>query len=251
MSLKLSPAQALLDWGRPTSPSDITSLFAQYLSGNLQCLPWCDEPLHSETSAITNVLAKLTAQKGWWTVASQPAVDGVRSSDATYGFGPKGGYIYQKAFVEFWASGADVEKLAERVAQNEEATGVREVTFYAGSKDQGWKTNMTRGDANAVTWGVFAGKEIVTPTLIEEVSFKAWKVRLTVGHLHPVQSTNNFMFPLRQDEAFEIWSEWSKLFPQSSESRKCLESIMDEYWLVSVVHHDYKNSSGLWDFLLQ
>jgi methylenetetrahydrofolate reductase (NADPH) len=37
-------------------------------------------------------------------------------------------------------------------------------------------TNMEEGDANTVTWGVFPGKEIVQPTIIEEVSFCAWKV---------------------------------------------------------------------------
>lgn len=37
-------------------------------------------------------------------------------------------------------------------------------------------TNMDDGAANTVTWGVFPGKEIVQPTIIEEVSFLAWKV---------------------------------------------------------------------------
>lgn len=31
---------------------------------------------------------------------------------------------------------------------------------------------------NAVTWGVFPGKEIVQPTIIELVSFEAWRVSL-------------------------------------------------------------------------
>jgi methylenetetrahydrofolate reductase (NADPH) len=39
-------------------------------------------------------------------------------------------------------------------------------------------TNMDEGAANTVTWGVFPGKEIVQPTIIEEVSFCAWKVTL-------------------------------------------------------------------------
>jgi len=28
-----------------------------------------------------------------------------------------------------------------------------------------------------VTWGVFPGKEIIQPTIVEAVSFMAWKVR--------------------------------------------------------------------------
>jgi methylenetetrahydrofolate reductase (NADPH) len=35
---------------------------------------------------------------------------------------------------------------------------------------------MDERAANTVTWGVFPGKEIVQPTIIEEVSFCAWKV---------------------------------------------------------------------------
>jgi len=44
-------------------------------------------------------------------------------------------------------------------------------------------TNMDDGAANTVTWGVFPGKEIVQPTIIEEVSFCAWKVCYFVSHL--------------------------------------------------------------------
>jgi hypothetical protein len=44
-------------------------------------------------------------------------------------------------------------------------------------------TNMDDGAANTVTWGVFPGKEIVQPTIIEEVSFCAWKVCHFFSHL--------------------------------------------------------------------
>jgi methylenetetrahydrofolate reductase (NADPH) len=44
------------------------------------------------------------------------------------------------------------------------------------SQQGGFMTNMDDGAANTVTWGVFPGKEIVQPTIIEEVSFLAWKV---------------------------------------------------------------------------
>lgn len=258
VSLKLSPQEALQAWGRPMHAKDISTLFSKYLDGSLPVLPWCDEPLYQETSSITPFLSKLIATKGWWTVGSQPAVDGVRSDDATYGFGPKGGYIYQKSFVEFWATREDVVRLAQRVNQLEEEQGCRDVTFYASAhpkyeKSAGWLTNMDKGDANAVTWGVFAGKEVVTPTLIEEVSFKAWRVS-------PVQSTlpscDLFVELIRvekkkiQDEAFEIWGEWSRLYPASSASRQLLESVMEDRWLVSMVHHDYKRPAALWEFLL-
>jgi hypothetical protein len=32
-----------------------------------------------------------------------------------------------------------------------------------------------------VTWGVFPGKEIIQPTIVEAISFMAWKVPISVN----------------------------------------------------------------------
>jgi hypothetical protein len=56
---------------------------------------------------------------------------------------------------------------------------MREIAMYTPRlklKQGGFMTNMDERAANTVTWGVFPGKEIVQPTIIEEVSFCAWKV---------------------------------------------------------------------------
>ena len=46
------------------------------------------------------------------------------------------------------------------------------------------------GRANAVTWGVFPGREVLQPTVVEFHSFMAWK-----------------------DEAFAVWLEdWASLY---------------------------------------
>lgn len=37
-------------------------------------------------------------------------------------------------------------------------------------------TNCDELQPNAVTWGVFPGKEIVQPTVVDPESFKTWKV---------------------------------------------------------------------------
>jgi methylenetetrahydrofolate reductase (NADPH) len=52
-----------------------------------------------------------------------------------------------------------------------------------------------------------------------------------------------------QDEAFSIWSEWGSFYAPGSEERKLLEGVYDERWLVSIVHHDYKDPEALWTFL--
>ncbi|GAA98329.1 uncharacterized protein L969DRAFT_46608 [Mixia osmundae IAM 14324] len=223
VSLKLPPAEALRHWGYPEREEDISTIFARYIRGTLPAIPWSEEPLMSETASIIEQLIQLNTTKHWWTVGSQPCVDGIPSQDQTYGFGPKGGYIYQKAFVEFFARESDVDSIANRIA----ALGTKKMTYYASNRQGDLRTNMAPGDANAVTWGVFAGKEIVTPTLIEEESFKAWKT-----------------------EAFDIWSEWQHLYPFKSNSRSFLEQLTEQRWLVSIVHHDYKDTNGLWSFLL-
>jgi methylenetetrahydrofolate reductase (NADPH) len=38
------------------------------------------------------------------------------------------------------------------------------------------KRNTSDNDVNAVTWGVFPGREIIQPTIVEGDSFTAWKV---------------------------------------------------------------------------
>ena len=53
-----------------------------------------------------------------------------------------------------------------------------------------------------------------------------------------------------QEEAFEIWTEWSRLFPMRSAARGLLQKISEESWLVSLIHHDYKDPEALWRFLL-
>lgn len=70
-----------------------------------------------------------------WTVGSQPAVDGARSDDPVHGFGPKGGYVFQKSFVEFFVRGRkEAEALAERIEQGGHG-GV--IKYYAGNKHVG------------------------------------------------------------------------------------------------------------------
>jgi len=55
-------------------------------------------------------------------------VDGSPSEDDTVGWGPAGGYVYQKPFVEFFASTAVVERL-ERAIRRENGA----VDFLAGN----------------------------------------------------------------------------------------------------------------------
>lgn len=127
------PQEALAEWGTPTSPSDISSLFTSYLNSRSPSIPWCPTPLDRESQAILPLLLRLNdPSQGWWTVGSQPAVDGAVSEHDVYGFGPRGGFVFQKAFVEFFVKKEVVDELEKRA---ESEGGL--VTFYAANKKVG------------------------------------------------------------------------------------------------------------------
>jgi methylenetetrahydrofolate reductase (NADPH) len=65
------------------------------------------------------------------------------------------------------------------------------------------QSNIGPTNVNAVTWGVFPGKEVIQPTVVDPVSFMVWK-----------------------DEAFLVWEgEWASLYPEGDESRKVLLEV--------------------------
>jgi methylenetetrahydrofolate reductase (NADPH) len=231
-TLHVSNAQALSLWGSPTKLEDVSNLFVRHLKGELSAIPWSEEEFNAETSTIAPQLIRLNS-KGWWTVASQPAVNGLRSSDPTFGWGPAQGFVFQKAFVEFFLPNAEWKVLLEKL-QSPEVQDT--VSFYAANAAGDFvSSDMTGGltgevketSTNAVTWGVFPGKEIITPTIIEEVSFQAWS-----------------------EEAFGIFGEWAKVYGKGTESAELLEKARSDAWIVNIIYHDYIDKDGLWNLLL-
>jgi methylenetetrahydrofolate reductase (NADPH) len=231
VSLHMSVTQAINLWGHPKTTQDINTLFIRHINGELTAIPWSEEELLAESGTIQKHLIDLNT-KGWWTVASQPAVNGFRSNDPTFGWGPEQGFVFQKAFVEFFLASADWKVLSERLLSPEVKS---HICFYASNATGDFVSSDTNGtvvstatpaSTNAVTWGVFPGKEIITPTIIEEVSFRAWS-----------------------EEAFGIWGEWARVYGKDSESDKLLEGIRKDYWLVNIIHHDYVETDALWELL--
>ncbi|KAK1504246.1 methylenetetrahydrofolate reductase [Colletotrichum tamarilloi] len=230
VSLHMSVTQAMRLWGTPKTVQDINNLFIRHIKGQLAAIPWSEEELLPESNIIQQELLELNT-RGWWTVASQPAVNGIPSRDPTFGWGPQHGFVFQKAFVELFIPSSDWAGLVARLNEVRDNT----ICFYAAngagdfvSSDAsgGLVLEGTEASTNAVTWGVFPGKEIITPTIIEEVSFRAWA-----------------------EEAFKIWGEWAKVYGKGSESEALLERIGSEYWLVNIIHHDYVERDALWKLL--
>ncbi|KAF8637361.1 hypothetical protein AX17_002860 [Amanita inopinata Kibby_2008] len=216
----VSSIHSISECDNPKTLSDLTDVFLNYLQGKITATPFSQGPLSPESLMIMSQLEELT-RKSWWTVGSQPAVDGANSSDKVVGWGPSGGYVFQKSFVELFCDKEAVDVIEHRAHR---ADGW--VHWLAGSKKGECRSNMPEETRNAVTWGIFPGQEIVQTTIIEHESFLSWK-----------------------DEAFSIWSDWASLYPPESEERALLERVRDERWLVCIVHHDYKSKQALWDFL--
>ncbi|ODV92185.1 hypothetical protein CANCADRAFT_30430 [Tortispora caseinolytica NRRL Y-17796] len=228
LAISRIPTSRALDlWGAPETVDDISKLICNHLTSGTpnSFLPWSDslQDLSDETTTIAQELLLLN-ESGYWTISSQPALNGVRSSDPIYGWGPDNGYVYQKAFVEFFISTEKWHRLKERLDSMPEG----EVSYYAcGSNPSTYVS--TGNETNAVTWGIFPHREVLQPTVIEPLSFQTWS-----------------------EEVFRAWKTWQSLFASHTKSFKLIQDIYDTYYLVALVHHDYiGNPSRLWEYLLQ
>jgi methylenetetrahydrofolate reductase (NADPH) len=204
IGLKGSNEQCRTLWGEPRSVGDVAALFVKYMNGELGALPWSEQPITAEAGVIKDELVALN-RRGLLTINSQPAVNGARSSDPVYGWGPRSGYVYQKAYLEVLVSPELIAELLTRIERNDE------LTYYSINRDGELTTNAPGDGPNAVTWGVFPGKEIIQPTIVERVSFVAWK-----------------------DEFFHLGQDWAECYSASSPSRYLIEDLMDTWYLVNI-----------------
>ncbi|EYU36618.1 hypothetical protein MIMGU_mgv1a003262mg [Erythranthe guttata] len=200
------------EWAVPLkNVEDIYEKFVKFCLGKLKSSPWSDlDGLQPETKVINEQLGSINL-KGFLTINSQPAVNGARSDSPSVGWGGPGGYVYQKAYLEFFCSKDSLNALVNNCKL------FPSLTYMAVNKEGNWISNANKTDVNAVTWGVFPAKEIVQPTVVDPASFMIWK-----------------------DEAFAIWSPgWAKRYPEADPSKKLLEEVESSYYLVSLVDNDY------------
>jgi len=167
------------------------------------------------------VIAKNLAQingLGFLTINSQPAVNGVPSNDKVFGWGPSNGFVYQKAYLEFFVSPQLLAVLLPHIEQDVN------ITYYVINKAGDLRTNTHSDGPNAVTWGVFPGKEIVQPTIVEAISFMAWK-----------------------DEAYELGQQWANFYDEGSTAGEFVRSFFDSSLLVNVVHNDFRQPDAIFE----
>ncbi|OJD12567.1 methylenetetrahydrofolate reductase [Emergomyces pasteurianus Ep9510] len=216
IGLKGTNEQNIKLWGEPKSLKELSDIFVRFLNGNLDRLPWSEGAVTEETEVIKPDLLDLN-ERGFLTINSQPAIDGIPSSHPVYGWGPKNGYVYQKAYLELLISPTMIDDVISRIEQNSD------LTYYCVNKNGELKTNTT-DSPNAVTWGIFASKEIIQPTIVETISFLAWK-----------------------DEAYRLGDDWAKCHPATSPSRHLIQQVMDSWYLVNIVNNDFHKTHDIFN----
>jgi methylenetetrahydrofolate reductase (NADPH) len=194
----------------------VYNVFVQFIEGQIDTLPWCEQPPTRETRLIHSNI-KFVNENGYLTINSQPRVDGAPSSDPDVGWGGEGGYVYQKAYVEFFCSKENLDRLLAVFHL------FPTLTYHAVNIQGDEYINCGKDQANAVTWGVFPGREIVQPTIVDPRSFIAWS-----------------------KEAFELWiTQWASAYEPESVSAEVIQRINATYYLVNIVDNDYSAQADI------
>eukprot|EP00276_Gloeochaete_wittrockiana_P005145 CAMPEP_0184655738 /NCGR_PEP_ID=MMETSP0308-20130426/14383_1 /TAXON_ID=38269 /ORGANISM="Gloeochaete witrockiana, Strain SAG 46.84" /LENGTH=592 /DNA_ID=CAMNT_0027092455 /DNA_START=195 /DNA_END=1973 /DNA_ORIENTATION=+ len=201
-------------WGdHLESIDDVYETFVKFAEGKINRLPWCDQGLAPETSLISKNIVTLN-KYGFLTINSQPAINGVPSSDKTVGWGAENGFVYQKAYIEFFTSYDNLQKLLKALPN------FPQYSYQASNKAGTLYSNVPAASVNAVTWGVFPNKEVIQPTVVDAASFPFWK-----------------------DEAFGLWtSQWGNIYAEDSKSRAVIKEVAEGFFLVNIVDNNFINS---------
>lgn len=186
------------------------------MEGRCSRLPWCEEPLQLETLHLIERLSAIN-RAGFLTINSQPSLNGINSEDPVFGWGGAGGLLYQKAYLEFFAAPPQFERIRHLVASDKRFASL---TYHATNHDGTvTHTNCRTRGTTAVTWGVFPGREVLQPTVVDPEAFMVWK-----------------------DEAFSLWIKlWAAIYDDESASYELLCNIHDSYLLINIVDNDYVN----------
>lgn len=148
-----------------------------------------------------------------FTINSQPKVNGVPSTDPQFGWGPKTGFVYQKAYFEFFIPKELLEPLIAHLNKYDM------ITYQAINNHNDERKNVEKDDVNAVTWGIFKAKEIIQPTVVDHTAFLIWKT-----------------------EAFNAWLDnWAVVYGIDTPQFKFLERCQNSFYLMNVVDNDFIN----------
>uniref|UniRef100_A0A0N4Z4M7 methylenetetrahydrofolate reductase (NADPH) n=1 Tax=Parastrongyloides trichosuri TaxID=131310 RepID=A0A0N4Z4M7_PARTI len=213
------------------SIEDIQQVFVNFLTQKpnengikVTSLPWNEEEkgVSFETNLIKDKLIWAN-QNGFLTINSQPHVNGAPSSDPIVGWGKQGGYVYQRAYLEFFTTINNVEKLIDIINTNYNERINYHAIDMTGKYE---KFNYNGTNPIALTFGIFAGSEVAQPTVVDPLSFRVWK-----------------------DEAFDVFNIWASIYPENSKCREILGHLHDNYILMTLVDNEYVKPTIIYDLL--
>jgi methylenetetrahydrofolate reductase (NADPH) len=92
--------------------TQVSEVFSNYIQGKIKKFPFSEGQLALETSDLTDILVLMNQNK-LLTLNSQPKVNGAKSSDEKYGWGPANGYVYQKAYFELFVDQSIIKLLCD------------------------------------------------------------------------------------------------------------------------------------------
>lgn len=212
-----TPKERRALWGEaPATPEDLGAVFADFVQNKITRLPWCDTALSLESQQLIEQLVAIN-NKGFFTINSQPAVNAAPSDHPAFGWGPGNGYVYQKAYLEFFVSPENFAKFQRVVKEQYPNLSYCALTHNTGLDNMVTNFDAQQNPVNAVTWGVFANSEVLQPTVMDTKSFEVWK-----------------------DEAFTLFlTMWQSIYEQGSTSWELLQNVHDNYILVNVVDNDF------------
>eukprot|EP01095_Lingulamoeba_sp_RSL-Kostka_P014244 TRINITY_DN6155_c0_g1_i2.p1 TRINITY_DN6155_c0_g1~~TRINITY_DN6155_c0_g1_i2.p1 ORF type:complete len:349 (+),score=96.44 TRINITY_DN6155_c0_g1_i2:117-1163(+) len=205
------------------SVSDVVDVFVEYINGSVQCLPWNENQLDLESNSIKQNLLFLN-QNGFLTINSQPKLNGIDSADPTHGWGGPNGFIYQKSYVECFISKEDFDIFLNVIEK------YPTLTYQSINIKDDLHTSSKTNTTNALTWGIFPGKEVIQPTVCDLDSFLYWK-----------------------EEAFCLWNIWKRIYndPNNDDSDihqrsfDVISEIQNNYYLLNVVENNFVTGTVL------
>jgi len=172
-------------WGTPASVEDVGAVFDAFLDseGAVTSLPWCNDKPGPETDALLSELRHIN-RNGVLSINSQPAVNGAPSSHPRFGWGGDGGIVFQKSYLEAFMPVPVFRRMEAALSASPHTS----ITYHAIDCHGAEHSNVplsSHGGANAVTWGVFPGREIMQATVVDPLAFRHWA-----------------------REAFDLWLQW-------------------------------------------
>ena len=203
------------------SITEMSKIFINYITGKIKKFPFAEGPIALETQDINEFLVELLNNK-ILTINSQPRVNAVKSSDPKFGWGPGNGYCYQKAYIEVLVHPKLINVLVDHLWKYEN------VTFQAINKKGEKFQNVQDNDVNAVTWGVFRGKEIIQPTVVDHQAFIIWKDEC-------LNTFTNVWAPIYKPQV----DKEGKLVGGDEASINFLQECEDSMYLVNIVDNDF------------